>query len=70
VLGRESFCTRWSSMGRSVKLIRGLWELPLSQGLGGVIKTADERVGGQINCSDPCHDVALSLKQERKVLLE
>ena len=70
MLGRERFCTRWSSMEKFVKLVRDLWESPLSQCSGGVITAADEQVGGRINCSNPCHDVALSLKQERKVLLD
>jgi len=68
--GIERFYTRWISIERLVRLIRGLWELPLSQGSGGAITAADEQVGGRINFSNPCHDVALSLKQERKVLLK
>jgi hypothetical protein len=56
-------------MERLVKLVGGLWRVPLSQGPGGVIMAEGEQVGGQINCPNPHRDVALSLKHKRKALL-
>jgi hypothetical protein len=56
-------------MERFVKLVGGLWKVPLSQGHGGVIMAEGEQVGGRINCPNPRRDVTLSLKHKREALL-